>query len=117
MFNIFSSVLYDKAALKEANVYPSVQNNQIVYQIANAPTINQGNKWKNADNIKGQLLGIILLPFPGQGAIVLLETGDDNNQTVYQITVDMYSLCTCSDFTNMAILAIRGQQQYVNCNH
>jgi len=71
----------------------------------------------SATNVRGQILGVTLLPFPGLGAIISLETSADNNQNLYRITMGMYPSCTCPDFTNMVILAIGGQQQYVNCKH
>jgi len=44
MSNVFNSVLYDKAAPKDANVYPTVRNNRTVRRIGNAPTTKQQNK-------------------------------------------------------------------------
>jgi len=117
MSNIFNAVLYDNAPPKDASVYPSVQNNKIVHRIANAPTTEQQNKWKSVGNIKGQILGVTLLPFSGLGAIVSLETGADKNRNVYRITMGMYPSCTCPDFTNMVVSAIGGRQQYVNYKH
>jgi len=90
MSNVFKSVLYDKAALKDANVYSTVRNNRTVRRIANAPTIEQWNKWESADNVRGQILGVTLLPFPGLGAIVSLETSADNSRNLYRITMGMY---------------------------
>ena len=58
---------------------------------------------------------MILLHFPGLGAVVLLETRAEPNRNVYWITVGMYPSCTCLDFTNMAISATGGRQQYKNC--
>jgi len=110
MSNIFNSVLYDKTPPKDASVYPIVQNNRTIRRIANALTTEQRNKWESAGNIKRQILGVTLLPFLGPGAIVSLETGVDNNRTVYRITMGMYPSCTCPNFTNMVVSVIGGRQ-------
>jgi hypothetical protein len=117
MSKIFETVLYDEPTPKSADVYPTVRNNQSIRRIANAPTTEQRNKWESAGNIKGQIIGVTLLPFPGLGAIVSLETGSDHDRHVYQITVGMFPSCICPDFVNMCVSAIGGRQQYVNCKH
>jgi len=117
MSNVFNNVLYDKGASKDANVYPTVRNNRTVRRIANALPTKQWNKWESVGNIKGQILGATLLPFPGLSAIVSLETGVDNNRNVYRMTMDIYPSCTCPNLTNMVVSAIGGRQQYVNCKH
>ena len=58
-----------------------------------------------------------LLPFPGLEAIVSLQTGSEPNQNMYRIVVGMYPSCLCPDFISMAISAIGGREQYVNCKH
>ena len=62
-------------------------------------------------------MGVTLLPFPGLGAIVELEIGSDSNKNAYRVTMGQFSTCTCPDFVNMAVSAIGGRQQYVNCKH
>jgi len=74
MSNIFKSVLYDKPAPPNATQYPTVRNNKTIRRIPNAPTAKQRNKWESASNIRGQIVGMTMLPFPGLGAVVLLET-------------------------------------------
>jgi len=117
MSKVFKTVVYDQPTPSNATQYPTIQNNKTICRIANAPTIEQRNKSESAGNVKGQIVGMTLLPFPGLGAIVSLETRADNNRNIYRITVGMYPACTCPDFVNMAASTIGGRQQYVNCKH
>ena len=117
MSGIFSPILFDHPLPKNSDVHPTMRNNKAIRRIANAPTSEQQNKWESAANIRGQILGVTLLPHPGLGAIVELETGIACNRNTYRVTVGQFRTCTCPDFVNMAVSAIGGRQQYVNCKH
>jgi hypothetical protein len=117
MSKVFQTVVYDQPTPKNPDAYPTVRNNRTIRRIANAPTTEQRNKWESAANVRGQIVGVTLLPFPGLGAIVALETGTDTNKNIYRITMGMFPTCTCPDFVNMVVSAIGGRQQYVNCKH
>jgi hypothetical protein len=117
MSNIFKTVLFDKAPPRNPDMYPTVRNNRAIRRIANVPTTEQRNKWESAGNIKGQILEVTLIPQPGLGAIVSLETGVEHNRNVYRITIGLFPTCTCPDFVHMVVSAIGGRQQYVNCKH
>ena len=117
MSGIFNPIFFDHASPKNSNVHPTVRNNKAIRRIANAPTSEQRNKWESAANIRGKILGITLLPHPGLGAIVELQTGLACNKNAYRVTVGQFSTCTCPDFVNMVVSTIGGRQQYVNCKH
>lgn len=68
MSNIFKSVLYDQPPPETVDVYPTIRNNRTIRRIANAPTIEQRNKWESAGNIRGEIVGVTLLPFSRLGA-------------------------------------------------
>jgi len=70
-----------------------------------------------AGNVTGLIVGVTMLPFPGLGAIVSLQFGTEPTTKVYQITLGMYLERTCPDFVDMAVSAIGGRHQYVNCKH
>ena len=115
MSKVFSPILYDHPLPKNSDVHPTLRNNKAIRRIANAPTTEQRNKWESASNITRQILGVTLLPLPGLGAIVELETGSTCNKNAYQVTMGQFPTCTCPDFMNMAVSAIGGRPQYVNC--
>ena len=117
MSKIFNPIVYDHPLPKNSEVHPTLRNNKAIRRIANAPTAKHRNKWKSAGNITGKILGVTLLPLPGLGAIVELEIGPAYNKNAYRVTMGQFPTCTCPDFVNMAVSAIGGRQQYINCKH
>jgi hypothetical protein len=115
--NVFNAILYDEPSPLHADTYPSTRRSKAIRRIANAPTTEHRNKWESAGNVKGMILGVTMLPFPGLGAIISFQSGIEPTQKVYRITLGMYSECTCPDFVDMVVLAIGGRHQYVNCKH
>ena len=109
MSNVFEAVLYDQPVPLHADSYPTTRRNKPIRRIANAPTTEHRNKWESAGNVKGKILGVTMLPFPGLGAIISLQSGSEPNHKVYRITLGMYSECTCPDFVDMAVSPIGGR--------
>jgi len=91
MLKILKLILYDQPPLENLNAYSTIRNNQTIRRIANAPTTKQQNKWENAGNIRGQILGVTLLPFLDLDAIVVLEIGA--NYGGYVPHMHMFGLC------------------------
>ena len=117
MSKIFSPIVYDHPLPKNSEVHPTLRNNKAIRRIANAPTAKHRNKWESVGNITGKILGVTLLPLPGLEAIVELETGPACNKNAYRVTMGQFPTCMCPDFVNMAVSAIGGRHQYVNCKH
>jgi hypothetical protein len=117
MSNVFHAIPYDQPSPVHADTYPTTRRNKAIRRIANAPTAEHRNKWESAGNVKGSILGVTMLPFPGLRAVVSLQSGVEPMQKVYRITLGMYSECNCPDFVDMAVSAIGGRHQYVNCKH
>jgi hypothetical protein len=113
----FEAPFFDHPGPANPDIYPTTRNSKCIRRNANAPTIEHRNKWESARNIKGTVLGVIVLPFPGLGAIISLESGVDPNKKVYRITISHFPECTCPDFQNMAVGSIGKRGQYVNCKH
>ena len=117
MSKICDTIVFDQPYPPNPDAYPTIWNNQSIRRLPNAPTIQQQNKWESTRNVRGQTLGVTLLPSPRLGAIVVLETEAHPIKNVYRITLGQFPTCTCPDFVNMVVSAIGGRQQYVNCKH
>jgi len=83
MSKIFKIVLYNQPSPKNLDAYATIWNSRTIRRIANAPSTKQQNKWESARNVRGQILGVTLLPFLSLGAIVVLETRVDPHKKVY----------------------------------
>ena len=112
--NCFEALVLNHPGPANPDIYPTTRNNKCIWRNANASTTEHRNKWKNAHNIKGTILGVIVLPFLGLGAITLLESRVDPNKKVYQIIISHFPECTCHDFQNMVVGSIGRWRQYVN---
>jgi hypothetical protein len=115
--NLFEAPVFNLPGPPNPNIYPTTRNSKTIQQNANALTAKHRNKWKSACNIKGTVHGVTVLPFPGLGAIISLESGVEPNKKVYRITISHFPECTCPDFLNMVMASIGKRGQYVNCKH
>jgi hypothetical protein len=115
--NLSEAPVFDHPGPPNPDIYPTTWNSKSIRRIANAPMVEHRNKWESARNIKGTVLGISVLPFPGLGAIISLESRIEPDKKVYRITISHFLECTCPDFFNMAVASIGKRGQYVNCKH
>jgi hypothetical protein len=90
--NLFEAPVFDHLGPPNPDVHPSTWNSKSVWRNANAPMAEHRNKWKSARNIKGTVLGISVLLFPGLGAIISLESGVEPDKKVYRITISHFFL-------------------------
>jgi hypothetical protein len=72
--NIFEAPFFDQPGLTNPNIYPTTRNSTTIRRNANAPTTKHHKKRESACNIKRTVLGVTVLPFPGLGAIISLES-------------------------------------------
>jgi hypothetical protein len=114
---IFKALVFDHPGPPNPDIYPTTRNSKSIWRNANAPTVEHRNKWESARNIKGTVLGITILPFPGLRAIISLESGVEPDKKIYRITISHFPKCTCPDFLNMAVASIGKRGQSVNCKH
>jgi hypothetical protein len=80
--NLFEAPVFDHPGLSNPNIYPTTRKSKSIRRNANAPTAEHRNKWKSAHNIKVMVLGVTILPFPGLGAIISLESGVEPDKKV-----------------------------------
>ena len=104
--HFFEAPIFDHLGPPNLDIYPTTGNNKSIRQNAYALMFEHCNKWKNACNIKGMVLGVIILPSPRLGAIILLESEVESNKKVCQITISHFFWCICSDFLNMVVASI-----------
>jgi hypothetical protein len=115
--NFFEALIFDHPGLANPDIYPTTWNSKSIWHNTNVSTAEHRNKWKSARNIKGTILGITILPFPGLGTINALESKVQPDKKVYRITISHFPEYTCLDFQNMVVATIGKWGQYVNCKH
>jgi hypothetical protein len=83
LFNLFEALVFDHPGPPNPDNYPTTRNSKTIRRNANALTAEHRNKWESARNIKRTVFGVTVLPFPGLGAIILLEFGVEPDKKVY----------------------------------
>jgi hypothetical protein len=81
--NLFEAPVFDHPGLPNPSIHPTTRNSKPIRRNINALMAKHRNKWESARNIKGTVLGITVLPFPGLGAIISLESGVEPDKKVY----------------------------------
>jgi hypothetical protein len=115
--NLFEAPVFDHPGPPNPDGHPSTRNSKSIRRNTNASTPKHHNKWESTRNIKGTVLGVTVLPFPGLGAIISLESRVEPDKKVYRITISHFPECTCPDFLNMVVASIGKRVPYVNCKH
>jgi hypothetical protein len=115
--NLFEAPVFDHPNPPNLDIHPTSRNSKSIRRNVNAPTAKHRNKWESARNIKGTVLGVTVLPFPGLGTIISLESKVEPDKKVYRITINHFLECTCPNFLNMAVASIGKRVPYVNCKH
>jgi hypothetical protein len=88
--NLLEALVFDHLGQPNPDIHPTTRNSKSIWRNVNAPTAEHRNKWESARNIKGMVLGITILPFPGLGAIISLESGVEPDKKVYRITISHF---------------------------
>jgi hypothetical protein len=115
--NLFQAPIFDHPGPPNPDIHPTTRNSKSIRRNVNASTAEHRNKWESTRNIKGTILGVTVLPFPGLGAIISLESRVEPDKKVYQITISHFPECTCPDFPNMAMASIGKRAPNINCKH
>jgi hypothetical protein len=81
--NLFEASVFDHPGPPNPDIYPTIRNSKSIWWNANAPTAEHHNKWENACNIKGTVLGVTILHFSSLRAIISLESRVEPDKKVY----------------------------------
>jgi hypothetical protein len=113
----FEPVQFDHPGVAQPELFPTTRNGKKIRRAPKVPSTDQRNKWESARNVQGTIIDVTVLPHPGFGTIISLQSGAEPNHNVYRITLSNYPECTCLDFKTMAVASIGKRGQYMNCKH
>lgn len=100
----------------EADRYPGKRDGKIVKRTATRPNPQQRLSMASSDSLKARLRSITMIPHPGHGCIIALDSGAPPNVTKYQITISSLPGCTCPAFKK-TMTKFRGRVQFTYCKH
>ena len=96
---------------------PCIRNGKNIRRNEKAPTDDHLNQWESARNITGNILGVNILPYPGLGAVITLQSGVEPHHMIHHVTISNFPACTCLSFTGMLSTSIGKRGKYSNCKH
>jgi hypothetical protein len=100
----------------DADRYPGKRNGKMVKRTSGRPNPKQRLAIGSAESLKAHLHDLTMVPHPGYGCIIALDSGTPPNITQYHITVSSFPGCTCPAFKK-AMAEFRGRTQFSYCKH
>ena len=67
--------------------------------------------------MNGSILGVKILSYPALDAVITFQSGIEQKQAIYHITICNFPACTFLYFTTMLSTSIGKRGKYVNCKH
>ena len=97
--------------------HPSTRSGKKIRRNPKAPTTKQANNCASALTMKAVIREVTMVPHPGFGCIIALDSGTSPAIERYMITVSAFPECTCPYFKEMATKALGKRGQWANCKH
>ena len=97
--------------------YPKIRSGKKIRRLKNVPTPKQANMIASSLILKGQVRKVTMIPHPGFGCIVTLDSGAPPNVQQYLITIGTYPECSCQYFKDMAAKSVGKRGSWASCKH
>jgi hypothetical protein len=81
---------------------PKTRSGKSIRRNNSAPSTKQANNCASALTLKGQIRKVTMIPHPGYGCIVTLDSGAPPKVQQYLITIGTFPECSCAFFKDMA---------------
>jgi hypothetical protein len=81
---------------------PKTKSGKSIHRNNNAPSTKQANNCASTLTLKGQIHKVTMIPHPGYGCIVTLDSGAPPKNKQYLITIGTFPECSCEFFKDMA---------------
>ena len=90
---------------------------KVIRRSSSAPSEKQRQMVASAEVIIGTVLKLIMIPQPGFGCIIALQSKSEPQPPIYQVTVSSLPECNCAYFLDMISKFGRTRNFYQNCKH
>lgn len=102
---------------ESAAEHPSMRSGKKIRRNPNGPTTKQANNCASALTLKAMVHQVTMVPLPGFGCIITLDSGTAPSIEQYMITISAFPECTCPYFKEMSAKALGKRGQWANCKH
>jgi hypothetical protein len=100
-----------------ADVCPKTRSSKSIRRNNNAPSTKQANNCVSALTLKGQIRKVTIIPHPGYGCIVTLDSGAPPKVQQYLITIGTFPECSCVFFKDMATKSLGRRGGWASCKY
>ena len=100
----------------DADRYPGKREGKIVKRITGRPNPQQRLALGSSESLKARLHAVTMIPHPGHGCIIALDSGTPPDVKQYQITISSLPGCSCPAFKK-TMTKFRGNRQFSYCKH
>ena len=90
---------------------------KVIRRSSSAPSGKQRQMVASAEAMHGTVLKLIMIPQPGFGCIIALQSKSEPQPPIYQVTVSYLLECNCAYFLDMISKFGRKRNFYQNCKH
>jgi hypothetical protein len=97
--------------------YPSSKQSKSTRRSATAPSTKQMQMVASARAMNGTILKVIMIPRPGFGCVLTLQSKPAPIQSIYQLTVSSLPECNCPAFKDMISKFGRKRNSFMYCKH
>jgi hypothetical protein len=99
------------------NEFPKTRSGKSIRRNYNAPSTKQANNCASSLTLKGQICKVTMIPHPGYGCIVTLNSGAPPKVQQYLITIGTFPECSCESFKDMATKSFGQRGGWASCKH
>jgi hypothetical protein len=96
---------------------PKTRSGKSIRRNNNAPSTKQANNYASALTLKGQIRKVTMIPHPGYGCIITLDSGAPPKVQQYLITIGTFPECSCEFFKDMATKSLGRYGGWASCKH
>jgi hypothetical protein len=97
--------------------HPKTRSGKNIRRNKNTPTTKHTNNCTSSLTLKGHLRQVTMIPHPGFGCIITLDSGVPPKVQQYMITIGSFPECSCEYFKDMATKSLGKRGQWGNCKH
>jgi hypothetical protein len=99
------------------NEFPKTKSGKSIRRNNNAPSTKQANNCASSLTLKGQIRKVTMIPHPGYGCIVTLDSGAPPKVQQYLITIGTFPECSCEYFKDIATKSLGKRGQWTSCKY
>ena len=100
-----------------ADNFPKSRLGKSIRRNNNTPNIQQANNCASSLTLNYQIRKVTMIPHPGYGCIVTLDSGAPPKVQQYLITISTFPECSCQNFKDMATKSLGKHGRWASCKH